>query len=74
MLTKYLALSLLHNAPHDLARARLLAVSAALLNALPSSSLGLRMDDGTIRVVVGDQFFVVLTPANTVRLKCIFMT
>ena len=42
----------LQNAPHD--RARLLADSAkesgAWLNALPSSSLGLRMDDDTIRV------------------------
>ena len=49
--------SLLQNAPHDLAHARLLAVSAkesgAWLNALPSSSLGLRMDDDTIKVAVG---------------------
>ena len=49
--------SLLENAPDDVARARLLAVSArgsgAWLQALPISSVGLRMDDNTIRVAVG---------------------
>ena len=48
---------LLGNAPDALSRTRLLAASAresgAWLNALPISSLGLRMDDKTIRVSVG---------------------
>ena len=47
---------LLQKAPHDLSRARLLAVlaeeSGAWLNALPNSSLGLRMDYDTIRFAV----------------------
>ena len=51
------AKSLSENAPDDLAQARLLAssskVSGARLHALPISSLGLRMDDNTIRVAVG---------------------
>ena len=49
--------SLLENASDDLARARLLASfskeSGAWLHALPISTLGLRMDDNTIRVAVG---------------------
>ena len=49
--------ALLENAPDALSHARLLATSAkesgAWLNALPISSLGLRMDDNTIRVSVG---------------------
>ena len=48
---------LLENAPEPRARARLLASrakeSGAWLNVLPISSLGLRMDDDTIRVAVG---------------------
>ena len=48
--------SLLENAPDDLVRARLLASSSkesgAWLHPLPISSLGLRMDDNTIRVAV----------------------
>ena len=48
---------LLENAQEDVSRARLLAVSApesgAWLHALPVSSLGLRMDDNTIRCAVG---------------------
>ena len=49
--------SLLETAPDARARARLLASSAresgVWLNVLPISSLGLRMDDDTIRVAVG---------------------
>jgi len=49
--------SLLENACDDVTRARLLAVSAkesgAWLHALPISSVGLRMDDNTVRVAVG---------------------
>ena len=60
---------LLQNAPHDVARARLLAVSAkesgAWLKALPVSSLGLRMDDSTIRVAVGLRLGSVLCRPHT---------
>ena len=49
--------SLLEKAPDTQSRARLLAASnkesGAWLNTLPVSSLGLRMDDDTIRVAVG---------------------
>ena len=48
---------LLENAPDERSRARLLAASSmesgAWLQALPVSSLGLRMDDTTVRVAVG---------------------
>ena len=60
---------LLQNAPHDVARARILAVSAkesgAWLKALPVSSLGLRMDDSTIRVAVGLHLGSVLCRPHT---------
>ena len=49
--------SLLNKAPHDMARARLLATmaqgSGAWLQALPITSLGLKMDDNTLRISVG---------------------
>ena len=55
--TAALAEALLENAPGPRARARLLASrareSGAWLNVLPISSLGLHMDDDTIRVAVG---------------------
>ena len=54
---KSIANNLLENAPDPRARARLLASasyeSGVWLNVLPVSSLGLRMDDDTIRVAVG---------------------
>ena len=54
---KAMAEALLKDAPNEMVRARLLASSAAVsgawLNALPVSSLGLRMDNEVIRVAVG---------------------
>ena len=61
--------SLLENAPDDMARARLLAVSTkesgAWLHALPISSVGLRMDDNTVRVAAGLQLGSTLCRPHT---------
>ena len=49
--------SLLHNAPDDMSRARLLAASykeaKAWLHALPISSLGLQLDNTAVHIAVG---------------------
>ena len=61
--------SLLENAPDAQSRARLMAASTkesgAWLNALPISSLGLRMDDNTIRESVG---FALVPPSVVLML------
>ena len=61
--------SLLENASDDMARARLLAVSTkesgAWLHALPISSVGLRMDDNTVRVAAGLQLGSTLCRPHT---------
>ena len=68
---------LLQNAPHDVARARLLAVSAkesgAWLKALPVSSLGLRMDDsclGSVNIVSSTHCEVEVDQLGTHGLSC----
>jgi len=60
---------LLESAPDPRVQARLLASSAkelgAWLEALPISSLGLRMKDQTVRVVVGLRFGTPLCSSHT---------
>ena len=60
-------------ATDELEWARLLAArikdSGAWLQALPITSVGLRMDDDTLRVTVG--LFVPLTTANFAEHKCL---
>ena len=62
---------IMNNAADNLTRARLLAVSAkesgAWLHALPISSLGLRMDDATIRIAVGLRLGASLCRPHTCR-------
>ena len=61
--------SLLENAPDDMAHARLLAVSTkesgAWLHALSISSVGLRMDDNTVRAAVGQRLGSTLCRPHT---------
>ena len=67
--------TLLKNTTDELNRARLLAASCkesgAWLNALPITSLGLRMDDTTIRISMGLRLGIEIIFVNTVELKCL---